>query len=222
MNGVIDTSTLLKLNEASIVRRIEYNVILPLVKEIRQKLETTHNMQQHPNFTGLDDKASTMLVEALMSSEELKKVSVFDLEIVKVYGEMNHKPFIPSKYWAIRHVWVEVGMNFKARNVERYRVRDVYIYIDCTSQQFKHIFEDIPDFYISTLTPEWFYPDMYNFVHTEEVFKWLNENIKIPVKAEDNKYHDNVIGISEYCQYEIWGRISDWLGKRNILTNWRV
>ena len=212
----------LNLSEASMVRRIEHDIILPLVKEVRQNLEITHDMQEHPNFTGLDNKASAMLVERLTSSEELKKTQIFDLEIVMVHGEINHKPFIPSRYWAMRHTWVEVGMNFEAKNLEYRRVRDVYIYIDCTSQQFKHMFEDIPDFYISALTPHWFYPDRDNWVYKEDSFKWLNENIKIPIKKKDNRYCDDVIGLLEYCQYEIWGRISDWLGKNNILTNWTI
>ncbi len=222
MDEVMNVATDLNMHEASIVKKIEWNIILPLVKEIRHKLETTHNMQEHLDFMGLCDEASTMMVDELMLSAELKEYPVFDLEIVKVHGEMNHKPFIPSKYWPRQNTWVEIGMNFETKNLNISRIRSVYIYVDCTCQQFRNMFEDIPDFYISTLPPRWFYPDRYNWARKEDVFVWLNENIRISVRGKGNKYQGNSIGLSEYCQYEIWGKISDWLGKKNILAGWKI
>lgn len=100
----------------------------------------------------------------------VKKYPFFDLEIAKVHGEMNHQPFISSKYWMVRNMWVEIGMNFEAKS-SAWSV-------------------------LSRQVQFWAYG--------EEAFKWLNVNIRIPVKEKRNQYQRNDSGVSECFQYEIW------------------
>ena len=80
-----------------------------------------------------------------------------------------------------------------------------FIYVDPTSSQFSYIHDDIPDYYISTDKPKWYYPDDENPAW-KGITKKINSLIRITRKINGNKVH---YGIIEFIQYEIWGIISD-------------
>lgn len=172
--------------------------IKAIVLEVRKDLAKRYDVEKgskYERYAGLCFEASTMLCKALERYATEKHMVFVDTEIV--HGEQRHNPRIKSMFWPIQHTWARVVLNRQC------------LYIDATAGQFQYLYKDMPDYYISGKPPKWFYPDKKN-----PAWHWLTRRInkrflikhKLPGSSEGSTVSD---GIIEFCQYEIWGKISD-------------
>lgn len=187
------------------IRTVEYKIIYPLVNEVRRDLRIRYNISEGINkdYRGLCDEASMNLKAKLTddkTSSEILKIIPGGYTVTLHHGELAHTPAIASRFWSIRHTWVEIlfTVNQKSRE-DKYMT----VYVDCTSQQFRDMFDDIPESYISISNPPWYYDDLDNPAYNGFTHK-INEAIKAPMYGGTHRE-----GIIEFCQYEIWGMISD-------------
>lgn len=86
-------------------------------------------------------------VQAICAADPLALAGVV---IDFVHGEQAHSTKIKEEYWGIEHTWIAV------------HYKDITVYADPTASQFKWLWHDIPDYYVSTRKPKWFYPDSEN------------------------------------------------------------
>lgn len=151
----------------------------------------------YKNFHGLCNTATIRLIDNLRIS--LKNTPV---DIYSIHGEQKHTPRTESCHWPFQHTWLAVDFD------------QCTIYADPTCGQFKDLYNDIPDYYVSTKPPKWFYPDSRNPVWNGITAR-INEKIKIKRKGVPPYSADKIIedGIIEFLQYEVWGRISDIIRK---------
>lgn len=177
------------------VSSILYNIVV----EIRNELAKQYNVYRGEceNYTGLCDMSVDLLILKLRKYAEEHDMSI---DCHGIHGEQKHSPRLNSCLWPVQHTWAVVKM------------MGVTMYVDPTSSQFKRMYYYIPDFYISTRKPKWYYPDSKNIAFMP-VFRFINKHIKVPVTKFDYtgtyKLHTYKEGIIEWFQYEIWGKICD-------------
>lgn len=161
----------------------------------------TRNNSNHENYAGLCDIACNMLKEKL---ENYASINDANISLSLVHGEQSHHYRIQSKHWHEQHTWAKVTWNGSV------------FYVDPTASQFSEYYPDIPAIYISKESPKWYYRDSVNPLFSDKGSK-INKIIKIPVRI-NGKW--KFIGIIEFFQYEIHGRISDILHKILIGDNY--
>lgn len=169
-----------------------------LVKLIREDLASYYNVEslEYENYRGLCDIACNKFMNVAMHDNDVY------VRVRLIHGEQKHKPNLISRCWAYEHTWMQVMVN------------GVYVYADPTSGQFKNLYSDIPDYYISTKKPKWYYPDKRNPAFNG-LTRMLNDRIKLNIKVprlNGNGMCNYKIGIIEYLQRFVWGRISDKIG----------
>lgn len=194
-------------------------IIVDSVSEVRKALDQRCQVNKisSPNyrFAGLCTEASRMVTDAI--SDKIKGTSIESEEssMEIIHGELLHKPRLLSQYWSLKHTWC------------RLRFGDSIIYVDPTAGQFKRYFKEIPDVYISSVSPKWYLPDENNIRFRSRLLRMIDTKIKIRVMEEaypldlvkayygmTDTLHVN-IGLVECCQYIIWGTISDWVYRLN-------
>ena len=116
---------------------------------------------QYKDYTGLCDKAIQRLFIYLRASGIPRE------HLNSIHGEQKHSIEIPSSEWFMEHTWGYIIHN------------GITIYVDPTSQQFKYLYYDIPNYYVSTKPPRWYLPDMNNVVWKPGILHTMNEKIKI-------------------------------------------
>ena len=130
-----------------------------IIKEIRRNLSKLEN-----TTTGKCDLACELLIK------ELKKKSPESCEIETQHGEVAHKFGIDSKHWGLQHTWLKITTKEKT------------LFVDPTCDQFRHLFKEIPDFYISEKKPKWFLNDEENlrfkYYKMHDFFNWLQFKVK--------------------------------------------
>jgi hypothetical protein len=166
------------------------NIMKPIVLSVRKELAMDYNINSnyYKDYTGLCDKAFTLFEEKI---KEYNKANRTSIEVLHFHGEQRHSPRIDPKCWPYQHTWMGVMYD------------GIVLYIDPTSSQFKDLYNDIPDYYISPVKPRWFYSDRENPLWNGFT-RVLNNKIRIKRKGEEDDITD---GIIEFCQYEIWGGI---------------
>lgn len=179
-----------------------YEVLERKVKYVRRYLEKKYYAdagREDDNFAGLCIEATKLFMNKIKSSCEHSEIPI---KVKEIHGEQKHCPRLQSKYWCFQHDWCCV------------EIAGVRYYIDCTCGQFKRLYDDIPDYYISTKKPKWFLPDRENMAFNG-VTKEINKRIIIHRKITDSEGKKRVVsdGLIEFLQYEIWGRISDFIRK---------
>lgn len=173
--------------------------IIPIVISIRERLSDEYNVNNiwgdNLDYRGLCDITYVMLTDRISLFNKLHGV---DWKVIHFHGEQKHTPRINSKNWAFQHTWAAVtdGVDI--------------IYVDITSQQFKWLYPDIPDYYISFKAPKWYYSDKKNPAYSGITGK-LNRKFRIKrkIKLPNGFIVDASDGIIELCQYEIWGPLSN-------------
>lgn len=174
-----------------------YQIIEENVKALREELrpQTEGSNPLHPNYTGLCYQATSMFLGRMTDVCYDKQIA---LECESIHGEQRHTPEVPSKYWGNQHQWCWVKLLGKK------------YYVDCTSGQFRDLYNDIPDYYISAEKPRWFYEDSRNPANT----KW-NQRLIVDqhIVCTDWGYNIEYTTLVEYIQYQIWGPISDLIRK---------
>lgn len=176
--------------------------IEPAVVSIREELAEKYDVNSGTfhNYKGLCDKSIIMLIDK-MNGIDVADIS--KLYVDPIHGEQSHHPRLESKKWHLQHTWAIV------------KIFGIEIYVDPTSQQFKDLYNDIPDYYISGTKPKWYYPDDDNPAW-RGILNKVNDIIEIKHKMKnksDNKHYVVHDGIIEFIQYEIYGKISDLLRK---------
>lgn len=185
-SNTMDTQDLTKLVE-QLVSEVRVDLVRIYALDVDDKV---------PDFTGFCYDSITRLDEKV---EQYAVENHVEIECIMIHGEQSHSPICPSKLWHIEHTWSKVvsGKN--------------EVYADPTCSQFKFLYPDIPDYYVSTAPPLWFLDDRKNIAFNG-ITKRINNSIEIPLTIYDNHVprvvHD---GIIEYCQYNIWGRVSDFI-----------
>lgn len=174
-----------------------YQIIAENVEAVREELrsQTEGPNPLHPNYAGLCYQATGMFLERMTGVCHEKQIA---LECESIHGEQNHTPEIPSKYWGNQHQWCWV------------KILGHKYYVDCTSGQFKDLYHDIPDYYISTEKPRWFYEDSRN----PAISIW-SKRLVVKRQTVRTDWGDVVESTTlvEYIQYQIWGSISDLIRK---------
>lgn len=181
------------------VAGILYNMVIEIRKELSMQYDIYKG--EYENYSGLCDLSIIMLCDKLNKYTNKTKVEIV---CTPVHGEQQHVPRLDSSFWYYQHTWAIVKM------------MGVTMYVDPTSGQFKNIYKYIPDFYISTKKPDWFYADSENPLYSNKFIRFLNDHIQISRKV---KLSNGVItctkdGIVEYIQYDIWGKLSNSLNKQ--------
>lgn len=176
-------------------------IVRQTVERVRAQLSMTYdvNSEEYHNFAGLCYEASKMCSEYV--KDEIKKTFNLDIEVVSIHGEQAHHPRIPSQKWAIQHTWIKI------------LAYGYTIYADPTSGQFKHLYSDIPEFYVDTKKPFWYYSDRSNPVWNG-ITRDINKKIKFArlIKLADEEFTVHC-GIIEILQFDVWGNISDFIRK---------
>lgn len=184
-------------------QQIVASILYKLVIEVRKELAKSHNVYRgdYKNYTGLCDLSVELLRHKL---EEYSKENNVEIECHSIHGEQKHTWKIYSCLWSLQHTWAVVKM------------MGVTMYVDPTSEQFKRMYLFIPDLYISTRKPKWYYPDKHNPVYCNKITRYLNDHIKIPItiSLSNGNVTKGRAGIIEFIQYEIWGRICDSMKKQ--------
>lgn len=146
-------------------------------------------------LTGMCHTAACMIgIRIMEESVHFSGMSMLhEISATSVHGELAHKPSIPSEEWCNEHTMSIVTID------------EIDIWVDPTCGQFKDIIPDIPDYYISTKKPKWFYPDDNN-PRWRGIGCLINDHLQL-------RYKGHKIGIIEYLQYIVWGSISDAIRK---------
>lgn len=176
--------------------KMSKEIVIDVRKELQELYDVTS--PEYKNFAGLCDMASTMCIDRIVPILVMLPDCILrNMHIV--HGEQRHSPRISSDKWGIQHTWIEIVLDEKK------------LYIDPTSSQFKHLYKDIPDFYISRKKPKWYYQDAINPQFRSFTGK-LNRKILFHKTINwDGNFVKVSFGIIELFQYEIWGRISDFI-----------
>ena len=125
-----------------------------------EELQKMHmeNMKQ-ATFGDQHDYAGVLLIKCnfdlvnMHNVEVLERVNLYDvagIQIEFIHGEQKHTTKLKPEYWGIEHTWLKVTMG------------KIVIYADPTCGQFKWLYKDIPDWYVSARRPKWFFPDIEN------------------------------------------------------------
>jgi hypothetical protein len=187
------------MKKIKLIEKIIEDIVIDIRKKLAQMYDITS--KEYMDYSGLCNMAYDMIYDKM---PYLKRNIDVDIELLRFHGEMRHNPKIKTQDWIDQHTWAGLRYN------------NVTLYIDPVSQQFKNYFPDIPDYYISYKPPKWYYWDRKNPAWNG-VTKRLNEKVRI---IHSSKFFDGMgvdrkveSGIIEYCQYEIWGRISQMIRK---------
>ena len=145
-------------NEEELIAEIEKHVI-----KLRESLAMNYNIYEGENkdYAGLCYKAIQQLFINMRADGMPRE------HMHTIHGEQRHSIEIPSADWFIEHTWGYVIHN------------NIIVYIDPTSQQFKKLYHDIPDYYVSTTPPRWYLPDSENIIWKSGIIHDINEKIQI-------------------------------------------
>ena len=186
------------------------DIIKPSVMKARANAAMNFNVTDPDSwfmkYKGLCDYTIDMLYCELKAYCDKHNII---MTFTKIHGEQRHSPKTPRKEWTKEHTWALVEFSGPSYSEPNHTWS---YYIDPTSSQFQDLYDDIPDYYISTDKPKWYYPDRDNMALNGWTKK-LNEKIYLKVRAREDlcwvaTYH---YGIVEFWQYEVWGRISDFI-----------
>lgn len=186
-----------KNEEEKVLAEICHDMVVLIRKNLAKEFDVVN---EFPNYSGLCDTSITML---MILCKEYSKVNNINLECRGIHGEQSHHVRLDSKCWGYQHTWAVV------------RCHGIDMYVDPTSGQFQCIYDDIPDFYVSTKKPKWYYPDKKNPQFNNRFTRKLNELITFHRKVtfSNGKTINVTDGIIEILQYEVWGKISDMIRK---------
>lgn len=124
------------------------NILIPRIIKIRKYYSDKYNIEEgcFKNYRGLSYDMSIDLIKSLQNyfekNDELKYQLSYEADILQ--GHQKRCPRIESHDWMLKHTWVYV------------KIMNKPIYIDLSSQEFKNIYLDIPDYYISFKKPKWY------------------------------------------------------------------
>lgn len=173
--------------------------IIDIVKNVRDELSKQYDVTKEPyyNYCGLCDMASIRCREEII--KKLQDKWKLEANVECMHGEQSHSTLSSSNKWPMEHTWVRV------------HVASLWtIYVDPTSGQFQDIYHDIPDYYVSSIKPKWYYSDEDNWRFNNKIGSWFTNHRCIKRKVIINRkkeiVHDS---IPEFLQFEVWGRISD-------------
>ena len=167
-----------------------------IILDVRKELSLNYDITSKDflNYTGLCDR-SIVSVFAKFNERVAPLLNKHDIpyKLIPIHGEQKHSFKISSQYWPYQHTWGKIVISGKA------------YYVDPTSQQFKWIYgDDIPDYYVSTNPPKWYYPDINNPVFNRP---WsVLQHITVPFRDSDGY---SKIPLIDFMQYYVWSTISE-------------
>jgi hypothetical protein len=143
-----------------------------LIKIKKIILRVREELDNSDNYKGLCDEACQLFKKYISTNESI--------EFIQCHGELKHTFKIDPHSWNIEHSWIKL------------KFTDGFVlYIDPTSQQFRDLYPDIPDYYMSQDAPIWYYSDKDNICFK---YKFINK-------------HKYIFRIVSFCQYGIYGTI---------------
>lgn len=186
------------------IRIITNSIIKPIVVYAQYclKMEYDINSGKYEDYRGLCDRAANIINQHIIwdiyTSDKGSNITItepHDVQIKTIHGELRHDSRIPSDCWYYQHTMSLIIVD------------GVKFYVDATCKQFRDLYAEMPEYYIGTKCPDWFYPDSRNPVFASKLGLWIDGHFKITYKCDDHMY-DN-IGIISYMQYIVHGKISD-------------
>lgn len=161
------------------VRRVTYDLVAPVVLNIRRVLANRYDIHEgkNANYNDLCDEASAEFLREMKLYCDVYRLP-FEGHIV--HGEIAHTPLSPSKFWGTEHTWCHVVVD------------GVDLYVDPTSGQFRRCFLRIPDFIISTKKIKYFVTDH------DSIVAWAYST-----------RNERIVDVVTFMVYKVWGRISD-------------
>ena len=185
----------------------DLQIINGTVLQVRDELASEHDVTadgDYKDFAGLCDESVSRFIYKMI---EFAKNNNIKMEYSIMHGEQSHTPICPSKYWPRQHTWCSVNMHGCTK------------YVDPTSSQFRDIYPDIPDYYVSYHMPKWYYNDRKN-PRWNGITRKIEDRIWIMRKVIFPDGHQIYVkdGIVSIIQYELWGRISDLI--RRCIYRW--
>jgi hypothetical protein len=179
-------------------KEIISNIIIPAVIDIRDReLFEKYNVNEngyYRQYEGLCNEATTSFINRM---NKLNNDIGTNIECKAVHGELKHNPLILSKYWSIQHTWIKM-------KVDKYT-----FYIDCTSSQFKWLFKNIPEYYISCKKPKWYISDSKLPEFRRDEFSQMIS--KYTIYTYDKNGYCGSIPLPVFIRYKIWAKISDFI-----------
>ena len=177
------------------------SIVYRMVYRVRDELSRQYTVYkgEHQDYAGLCDIAVELLIE------KINKYCIdnqIDVACEAIHGQHKHSTAINSCLWSLEHTWAKI------------KIKGVTIYADPTSGQFRRMYNYIPEFYVSTRKPKWYYPNSKNPVYGNKITAFINKHIKIPMKYPEFNGHISIlkpikVGIIEFFQFQVWGRIAD-------------
>lgn len=147
---------------------------------------------ENPTREGMCDRASEVFMDLFN-----QKIGYAYIRATTEHGEIIHTPRIKSEYWCMQHTWNVINISGVGK-----------VYVDTTGPQFRDIFQDIPEIYVSTEPPKWYLPDSKNICFKpNSVWKRLNGYI-IPIPTRDGIHRARMI---DFLVHGIVGFLSDHL-----------
>lgn len=173
-----------------------YHNIDSICRDVKAKLDNEYN-KYNGNITLYSEislKAASYTLDRIIN---LEKGSTFNIRTEIVPTEIMHNSNFNSYYWPIEHYIVKIISNNET------------VYVDPSSFLLKNINKYICSYYVSDKKP-WYLLLDENNIRFKKPFKFIN-NIQLSVKLkginEPNKTAK--IGIISFCQFIIWGSLSD-------------
>lgn len=177
---------------------VENALIYPVVKHVQDVLSRKYDICDgvYENYSGLCNEASAMFVEAFQKTLKSLFPRLKIITLIKtIHGELAHNSMTLRSNWGIEHTIVKIEMLGKTW------------YVDPTCYQFIYYYDEMPNYWIDTECPPYFYPDEKNPIYRRGIIRKINNRFKL-------QYHDDYgylrrCGVIEFFQYEIGGKISD-------------
>lgn len=139
-------------------------IAIKIVFIVRETLSKSYDITkgEHEAYKGLCNESYSLF------EQEISKLNNLNLEVIQFHGEQKHTVKIDPENWYYEHTWI--GLKYKNSNK--------ILFIDPISQQFRWLYNNIPDFYISDRPPKWYLSDKDNiFFRVYKKNKWISKNI---------------------------------------------
>lgn len=172
------------------------NILIPDAEWTQNYINIYYNTEsgEYEDYRGLCNHAATIF-NSYIDISKLNIVENHKITIETIHGELRHDSRIPSIEWCNQHTMSIITID------------GIKFYVDITCKQFRDLYAEMPEYYIGTKCPDWFYPDSRNPVFATKLGLWIDDHFKITHKEDDHMYAN--IGIISYIQYIVYGKISD-------------
>lgn len=136
------------------------HIIQQYVSYIRNEFANEYNIENgcFKNYRGLSYDMSLEFMKRInmyLLENNLYDGLEFESKLIEGYNKIHKNGY--NKDITFSHYWIEI------------RILNIKVYVDLCSQEYRHIYKDIPDYYIGFKKPKWFFKNYQ--------FKFINDFI---------------------------------------------